>query len=352
MNRFFILFLFFFLHFSLKMKAQNNCDQNLKQAEEIYNNGDYDNCIKILEKSLKECNFSKKKKENALELLAKSSLDQDNILQAETYVRSLLKNNPYYELKETSTHEDFDLLVKKFDVLPLFSIGLRNAGVQPKFEISKTYSILENVDYNVPYKTNKTILLYYGYIEYEFRKNISINVDIVNFSIQYNRSFSKNMDWTMLYNEKLSFIEVPLYVKKYFLLGKNVVPYVSLGAGYLRIREANATSQIAYTNEALFTEEDINYSSTGNIDVLNMRNKNNFEWLAGAGIGFKFKNLGIFIDARYCGGLNSLTNSSKRFDNTALTNNYFYIDNSVKLNKYELGISISYTLKNLIRKVR
>ncbi|MES2287117.1 MAG: hypothetical protein V4547_15605 [Bacteroidota bacterium] len=352
MNRFFILFVVFLLHFSLKTEAQNNCDQNLKQAEELYNSGDYDNCIKLLEKSLEECSFSKKKKENALELLAKSNLDQDNLMQAEAHVRRLLENNPYYELKETSTHEDFDILVKKFDVLPLFSIGIRNAGLQPKFEISKTYSILENVDYNAPYKTNKTILLYYGYLEYEFRKSISINVDIVNFSIQYNRNFSKNQDWTMLYNEKLSFIEVPLYVKKYFLLGKNVVPYASLGLGYLRIREANAISQIAYTNEALFTEEIINYSSTGSIDVLEMRNKNNFEWLAGAGIGFKFKNLGIFLDARYCGGLNSLTNSSNRFNNTALINNYFYIDNSVKLNKYELGISISYTLKNLIKKVR
>jgi len=352
MNRFFILFLFFFLSFSLKIMAQNNCDQNLKHAEELYNSGDYDNCIKNLEQSLKDCNFSKKKKENALELLAKSSLDQDNIIQAETYVRSLLKNNPYYELKETDTHEDFDLLVKKFDVLPLLSIGIRNAGLQPKFQISKTYSILEDIDYNAPYQTNKTILLYYGYIEYEFRKNISVNVDIVNFNIQYNRRFSKNGDWTMLYNEKISFIEVPLYVKKYFLLGKNVVPYASLGVGYLRIREAQATSQIAYSNEALFTEDIINYSSTGNIDVMNMRNKNNFEWLAGAGIGFKFKNLGIFIDARYCGGLNSLTNSSKRFENSALTNNYFYIDNAIKLNKAEIGLSISYTLKNLIRKVR
>ncbi len=350
MNRFFFFFIFFFI--VLSTNAQNSCDQNLKQAEELYNSGDYSNCIQILEKSVKECNYSRKKKENALELLSKSHLEQDNITQAETSVQSLLKNNPYYELKETATQEDFDILVKKYDVLPLFSIGIRNAGLQPKFKISKTYSILGNIDYNAPYKTKKTILLYYVWAEYQFRKNISVNADIINFSIQYDRNLSKNPNRTLIYNEKISFVEVPLYVKKYFPIGKNIVPYATLGVGYLRMREAIATSHITYTNEDVFTGESTNYSSIGNFDVLEMRNKNNFEWLAGGGIGFKFKNLGIFIDARYCGGLNSLTNSAKRFDNNVLINDYFYIDNSVQLNKYEFGISISYTLKNLIRKVR
>ena len=171
MNRLFIFILVFFLCFAFATKAQNNCEQNIKQAEELYNSGDYENCIQILEKSIKECDFSKKKKEDALELLAKSQLEQDNINQAEVTVQNLLENNPSYELKETDIHEDFDLLVKKFDVHPLFSIGISNAIMQPKLKVSKTYSILQNIDYTVPYTTNKTILLYYGWAEYEFKKN-------------------------------------------------------------------------------------------------------------------------------------------------------------------------------------
>lgn len=352
MKRNYIFILLSFLCFVFTTKAQNSCEQNIKQAEEFYMNGDYENCIHILEKSIKECDFSKKKKEDALELLAKSHLEQDNLFQAETSVRKLLENNPHYELKETDVHEDFDILVRKFDVLPLFSIGIGNAGLQPEFKISKTYSILGNTDYNTPYSTKKTILLYYAWAEYEFRKNISANLDIINFSLQYDRNFSKNSDWTMTYNEKMSFIEIPFYVKRYFLLGKTIIPYATLGAGYLRIREAKAHAAISYTNEAVFTGEKTSFSSVENFDVLNMRNQNSFEWLAGGGIGFKLKNLGIFMDARFYGGINSLTNSSKRFENNSLTNDYFYIDNSIKLNKYQIGISISYTLKNLIRKVR
>ena len=353
MIRFFVFILFFQLYFAASAEAQNNCDQNLKQAEELYTNGDYDNCIKIIEKAIDECNLSKKKKETALELLAKSHLDQDNIIKAEASVRSLLVNNPLYELKENVTHEDFDILVKKFDVLPLFSIGIRNVAVQPKFKVPKTYAILENIDYSSPYKTDESILLYHGWVEYAFRKNVSVNIDVINYSILYKRSFSKASGWKMNYSEKISFVEVPFYVRKYFLFGKNIVPYATLGLGYLRIREANASSKIIYMNEDVFTGEKTEYYLIHeNVDVLEMRNKNNLEFLAGAGIGFKFKNLGLFLDARYCGGLNSLTNSSNRFDNKTLTNDYFYIDNAIKLNKYELGISISYTLKNLIRKVR
>ncbi len=349
-KRLFLLILF--LCFAFTTNAQNNCDQIVIQAEEHYNSGDYDNCIQILEKSIKECKFSKKKKEDALELLAKSHLEQDNIKQAEATVQSLLENNPHYELKETDIHEDFDLLVKKFDIHPLFSIGIGNAGMTPKLKIAKTYSILGNVDYNSPYKTTKTILLYYAWAEYEFRKNLSVNMDVINFSMQYNRSFSKKTEWAMLYSENLSFVEVPLYLKKYFLSSKNVLPYASAGIGYLRMLTANATSYIAYTNEGIFNGEKSDYSATGNVNVLDLRNKNNYEWLAGIGIGFKLKNLGIFLDARYCGGLNSITNSAARFNNNVLINDYFYIDNSVKLNKFEFGISLSYTLKNLVRKVR
>lgn len=352
MIRFFIFILFFILCFDLTTKAQNTCEQNLKQAEGLYNSGMYENCIQILDKSVKECNFSKKKKEDALELLAKSYLEQDNLIQAEATVQNLLENNPHYELKETDSHEDFDLLVKKFDIHPLFSIGISNAGMQPEFKISKTYSILGNIDYNTPYKTTKTILLYYAWAEYEFKKNLAVSVDVINFNIHYNRSFSKNADWSMIYNENFSFVEVPLYMKKYFQVSKNILPYATLGVGYLRMLEAESTSYIAYTNEDVFTGKKTDFSSSENSDMLMMRNKNNYEWLAGLGIGFKFKNLGIFLDARYCGGLNSLTNSANRFGKQVLTNDYFYIDNSVKLNKVEFGISISYVLKNLIRKVR
>src|ERR1035437_284793 len=353
MNRFFIFLSFFIFGFVLTTKAQNGCEQNVKQAEDLYNSGDYDNCILIIEKSIKECNLSSKMKEGALELLVKSYLEQDNITKAEASVHDLLKNNPHYELKETDSHEDFNILINKFDVHPLFTIGITNSLFHPQFKTTKTYSILENVDYTAPYATVNTILLYYPWVEYEFIKNLSVKADIISLgSIYYDRSFSRGTDWTMIYHENLSFIEIPVCLKKQFPIGKNIIPYASFGIGYLMMYQANGSASITYTNEDVFTGNKTPYMSTESANMLSMRNQNSFEWIAGAGFGYKFKNLGIFLDATYCGGLNSITNSAKRFNNTGLTNDYFYIDNSVKLNNYEIGISISYTIKNLIKKVR
>jgi hypothetical protein len=350
MKHFFTLFSFLIFCFSLSTKAQTSCEQSVKQGEESYNNGDYENSIQTLEKSIKECSLSPKMKENAFELLAKSYLEEDNIPLAEATVVKLLKNNPNYELKETDNHEDFNILVNKFEVHPLFSIGIRNTGMEPTFKTTKTYTVLENVNYNAPYKTTKTLLLYSVWVEYEFKKSISLNADVINYNISYDRSFLRGTDWGMAYKENLSFVEVPVYLKKYFMLGKNVMPYAALGMGYLRVLQSTANAEIIYTNEDTFNGTQNTISKDNDIDVLSMRNRNSLEWLVGAGVGFKFRNLGIYIDGRYSAGVNSLTNSANRFNNKTLTNDYFYVDNSVKLNKYELGISISYTLKNLIKK--
>jgi hypothetical protein len=85
--------------------------------------------------------------------------------------------------------------------------------------------------------------------------------------------------------------------------------------------------------------------------MLEMRNKNTYEWLAGAGIGYKLKNLRLFLDIRYFGGINSFTNANKRLSNSSLVNDFYYVDNSVKLNQFEIGASISYTFINSVKRV-
>jgi hypothetical protein len=351
MKHIFTLILFFVFCF-IAASAQNGCEQNLKQAEEFYTSGDYDNCVQLLENTIKECNLSAKKKEIALELLAKTYIEQDNLILAEKTVFSLLKNNPQYELKENGEHEDFEILVKKFDVHPLFSIGVRNAAMHPGLKSTKTYSVLNDVDYTAAYKTSKTVGLYYIIAEYEFKKNYSINIDIINFNINYNRGLVKNSDWKMNFREELSFIEIPLYFKKYFSMGKNFSTYAALGAGYLRMLKANGAADISYSVPSLYTEHRSDFTSIAETDMLSQRNRNSYECIAGLGVGYRFKNIAIYIDARYTAGINSLTNSTKRYQNSTLINDYFYVDNSVRLNKYEIGLSLAYTFKNVIKKVR
>jgi hypothetical protein len=85
---------------------------------------------------------------------------------------------------------------------------------------------------------------------------------------------------------------------------------------------------------------------------MNMRNRNIWSWNVGTGIGYRMKNLRLFLDMRYLGGLRSVTNPSKRFNNQVLINDFFYIDNSITINQFEMGASIYYTLFNTVKRIR
>jgi len=60
----------------------------------------------------------------------------------------------------------------------------------------------------------------------------------------------------------------------------------------------------------------------------------------------------MFLDARYLGGLSSFTAPEKSDNIPELKNDYFYIDQAMKLNQFEVGATISYTLVNSVKRIR
>ncbi len=352
MQRLSFIFLVILLMSSNNSFSQNECNNKLKQAEELYTSGEYDNCVQLINTSLKNCSYSKKEKETAYELLVKCYLETDNLFEEDIYSRKIFQNNPFYDLKETNNSEDYNRLIKKYTVLPQLSFGIRNTALRPNFKTTKVFSVLldDNINYEAPYSTNKTLLMYYGWIEYQFKKNISFNVEFTGLNIDYSRDLSKT-NYTVSFKEKMSFFESPLYLKKYFLATKSIFPFASVGLSYLKLLKSTANAQIQYLTESYITGDKTIHSSTlSDIDMLSIRKQNNLLILIGGGVGFRFKNFGLYIDARYYRGANNLTKTSNRFSNSSLINDYFYIDNSIQLNKFEGGISIRYTFKNLIKK--
>jgi hypothetical protein len=358
MKNIFFMFIFFSCYCILIGQTNSNrtqsvadCNSRIREAEKLFQEGRYDICIIDLEEVLKACILSKSEKEHAMELLSKTYIEIDDPGKAETAVNLMLKNFPHYELKEQDNPESYNRLVKKFKVHPQLSIGVRNTADWVNYKTTKIFSVLDGVDYNVSY--NQKLegilqgfgLMYYGWAELEFDRDISINCDLIFKWTKFSRDFSKASSFDLNFSETDNYIEIPLYLKRYFHLGKNLLPYVTAGIGWLYMTKANANATIHYTNID-------STASTGYINTLGMRNKHTFEWIAGAGIGYKLKNLRLFIDARYYGGMNSFTNPSKGLKNTMLTKDYFYIDNSVKLNQFEFGASVSYTLFNSVKRIR
>jgi hypothetical protein len=334
-------------------KSDTECTSLLNQAGKLFNEGQYLKCISDLEGVLKSCDLSKSEKEHAMELLARAYIEVDEPGKADAAVKRLLVRFPHYELKESDNSELYNRLVKKYQIHPLVSIGVRNTLKTVYYKTTNVYTVLPGLDNTEPYKSLGSGFMYYGWGEIEFKKDISINGDLIFFWTRYDRYIKKPPGFDQHFWEVNNFMQIPLYLKKYFHIGKNVLPYVTAGASWQYLYRATGYIDLTYTKNDVITGKNADFSSYWyNMKTMDMRNKNTFDWLAGVGIGYKLKNLRMFLDIRYYGGLNSFTNASKRSYYPALASDWFYVDNSVKLSQFEYGASISYTIFNSVKKIK
>lgn len=323
---------------------KDQCSSVIIDAGNLFNQGLYDKCAEKLEGILSSCKLSRSEKEQAMELLAKAYVEVLNPGKAESVVETMLNKFPHYALDENENFEGYNRLVKKFNIHPAFSIGARNTALWKKFTTTKTFTLPNGPANTEPYYYYGYMFSYYGWAELEFDKGISLNGDLMWWSSALNRNISDpDLNIDLDYWEWQEFIEIPLYLKKYFRVGKDFLPYVTGGLGWLYMLNANGN---------LNNKDADNSKIINNVDMMPMRNRNNFEWVAGAGIGYKLKNLRFFGDIRYYGGLNSLTNPEHRLDNQMLTEDYLYVDNAIKMNKFEIGVSISYTFINSVKRIK
>jgi hypothetical protein len=327
----------------------NGCLNKIKEADRYYQDGIYDKCIDVLKDTFINCSLTRNERTLALELLAKAYTEYDYPERADSVVNLMLQNSPHYELKEPGNPESYNRLIKKYKVHPRLSVGIRNTLDWMNYKTTKIFNV-NGLQYNEPYKKelegilNDFNWMYYGWAELEFDGDISLNCDLIFKWTNFKREIG-TPDFDLTFKEQDNYIEIPLYIKKYFHAGKYVLPYITAGMGWLYMTKATGNATKDYP-------DDVPSVTTEDINMLSMRNRNTFEWIAGAGLGYKLKNLRLFIDVRYYGGTKSITNPEKGTANSMLFNDYRYIDNSVRFNQFELGASVSYTFINSVKRIR
>jgi hypothetical protein len=334
-------------------ELNNNSEQSLKNAQDLFNNGEYDSCIAVLNQSLATIIFNKKGKEDLLYLKTNAYLEKDDLVNASITMKELLRHNPHYDLIEAENTEDYNRLVKQFEVHPLITLGVRNTLLFPVMQTTHVFPTTNGIDYSVPNRIAKDFLMYYGWAEYQFRENFSVNCEAVLWTMNYGRDLhSRTKD--INYLESMQFAELPVFVRQYVphFLGlpflKNLLSFGTLGVSWLHMTKATAT--LSGYNYNPVTGYAISSYYSGTQDVIAERNPNTFEWIVGAGIGYKVKNLRLFLEWRYYGAINSFSDVSTNTSANPIYKNYAYADNTVKMHKSEFGASVSYTFKNSVRK--
>jgi hypothetical protein len=332
------------------MPEEQVCRKLLSEADSLFSKGIYDLSIGMLEDILENCELSKEDKLKAMEILAKAYVETDDPEKADATIALMLKDFPHYELDEQDNPESYNRLVKKYRIHPRFSVGLRNTLDWMNYNTTSVF-YYNGMKYDEPYvKDLEGIIndfnwMYYGWAELEFAGGISLNADLIFKWTNFERVIGTE-EFDLTFKEQDNFIEIPMYLKKYFNAGKNLLPYAAAGFGWLYMTKATGSADKDYHEVGRPSV------TTGDVSMLEARNRSTFEWIAGVGLGYKLKNLRLFVDVRYYRGLNSITNPENGLLNNSITNDYLYIDNYVRLSQFEMGASASYTFINSVRRKR
>lgn len=351
MKRFYLVFIFI-IAMAPAIRAQT-CWESVETAQQLFVSGDYESCVKLVKEALATCDFTSAETEDAMVLHAKANIELDNLEETDKSIKALLKNNPNFKTKAGVQSEDFYKHVKQFNVTPLVAIGLKASGVLPFFNTTKVVSILDSVDYGAPYTSNGFGYSLGGKLEIEPVKNWSLNVDVMSTVVEYKRLLQKPTDWQLTYSEKLTYFEMPFYLKKSISLYEKYFPYITVGGSWLQLSRSFGNIDIRYdaTDPLTKLKEDFKQIQT-EINQKELRNANIYEWLIGMGISYKKNNFRYSMDAKYYGGLTNIMNANRRYGNAELIYLYNYIDNNVLLNKMEFGCSVSYILMYTVKKMR
>ena len=318
--------------FGILSNAQTDpCATNLKDATLKTEQGWYDEAIGIVTVTLENCDLSKNDKIQANKLLIVNYFAIDNIEAAEAAASAIMKINPNYEADKLRDPTEVVLLFEKYKPEPQFRAVVSGGFNSPMVSASKTYSVV--ADNNSPgldnYKGELGFQIAVGG-EYRIYKELWIQGVLQFRKTSYAIDVPNIEGRTVSYEEDLSYLEIPLLAKYYFLKS-NLQPYVQLGANF------------SYLNSALgeLTRDDVN-------DIVNREpQRNNFYvgLIGGLGLSYTAKGFGFQLGVNYLYNPKNVNREGTRYDNLNTVFKYYYVDNDFTMDDLQINVGVTYALK-------
>jgi hypothetical protein len=293
--------------------------------------------------------ISKETRARIFRLAALSSIMTGNPGEAEKYARKMLINQPDYKNKpDESDLQEFRLMLDKITPQPSLRIGL-TAGINiPFVKLQREYT---NYDLNLGKYSLKGKLGYqFGIIgEKMLTKSISIeagaaiNQVMFDYTV-YGINVTTSQSFENLYNQKISWIEVPVSAKYYFNL-KSFKPYLEAGiTGRVLI---NSMEKSGTYGRYWFT----NSSNSDKILTTFLADFENFGILLGGGACYDFSKFSIRLGFRYNyylknSGTSSDFDNVTGYDDIGPGEKFHYTDdiNLVNLKHMQVSVGILYNL--------
>ncbi|MFN8144976.1 MAG: hypothetical protein U0073_11190 [Bacteroidia bacterium] len=344
-----LVLIFSLILFSFSGRSQMICESLLKDAQTAFDAGNYDGVISMLESGLTQCNFSNGEKERAIIMMIYSQIQKDNPEATDKLVYRLLKLNPNYVVPDPEVVSVYNSAIRKYQVSPSFLIGIQGGFNYPFAHIQKEYSILEGADYGKPY-TPQIGIVGGLHLEWIFFGGLSINADPTYSRSTYSRDIPTEQSWNLKYSETSVNYDITGMLK-YSVDLKSIRIFVAGGYQYLRLDKSFADLEINGVSGSSQNGYPSYQLAVNKVDMIksDLRRRDFGSLAIGAGTAIQTDNFVFSLEARFTFNGKNIVNSEKRYANSQLVLDYFYVDNDFDIRRTELRAGISYILGHKIK---
>ncbi len=344
MRRFIFIIFIVWNGWGQTIHAQSGCVLTLREAERLYNQGEFKEVPGLLESCMNR-GFTRDERLQAYKLIFQSYYMEDHLDLAEQTMVAFLKKYPEYELTPADPAE-FVQLFNSYETIPSWSVSIAANGIVTFPYTTEPFEISSITDYSGKYTTGPGFSAGLGVHKY-ISKKFEIILEVRYMNHEYNFSLnhytntppvSENPHLTE-FKENITNIALPL-TTTYEFVSEKWRPYLRGGIMGTYTLSAMLDPVRIYTQGAF---EDV---AGTNIDMLELRNRLNVYGILGGGIKYKIPYGGLlYFDVRFAMGFTCPVNSANR--NTEQTDRifrYYIMDNDFKFNLFSASIGWIYPL--------
>jgi len=343
-----LILLFFYLtgfHNLVTAQDDQSCTNRLEDVQEFFDNGRY-NLIPGYTDDCLMGGFSKAERIAAYRLITITHLFLDELDKADSVYMLLLSEDPLRVPDPSVDPPDLVFLHDNFRTSPVYATKIfgginysvpyviYNASLYPENQSDERYIASMGGVMGAGFEVNAIHGLSLG-----IEGMVSVN------NIEYKNTFLSNegvkaeVFGSIGYTENQFWLDVPVYLKYTFEKWKNR-PYFLGGFSWNFLFRSQASGIEKKYNEKIadqdFTErkfEDPGY------DIDETRNRINYGLMFGAGIMFKLEGINyLTVDVRYCPGMTSILDPTKRFTNDAQVIQYGTLVDDFRIDSFSLNI--------------
>ena len=316
---------------------ESNCEEILREAEQLYEDG----LLELVPKELTKClaGLNKENKITAYVLLTHTYLFEDNREEAKKYMEKLLTLKPDY-LPTVIDEKEFVDLMQEYNNDPRLTLTAFVGSNASNVEVLNIFGVHNVNDAAFTPNYSQRVALNFG-----------ASVDL---NLFHNAYLSAEFEYTQLVFDYTSdlydFSRLKFTERQDHLMGRmNFIYYFGKTMSRLRPAiKAGGTCGWLMGSDSEFQREYLDFSqgivSGSEENVGNTKNALNYWANAGLGVNYRIGKHHVFVDARYNIALNNMINNERRFDNETVIHKYYFLDDDYKLNYFSVQAGFKFSM--------